>query len=542
MTEKNLLTNFFLFDEKTLKFKNTIGSGSYGNIHKASTVENENFVVKQNFIVKEIDFIGSIKELDLLIKLKKHPFIIDIKGISIGNPFKNKIGKKDKKGVKTDDIFFLFDEALGDLEKFIYDFDLDMNYKKLMFAQLLLGMEYIHSKGIVHRDLKPSNLLWTGLGDKSLIRRLKICDFGLSKPNCFQESSTPRTVTEAYRAPEISLCYNFYNDKSDIWSIACIFYEILCKDSFISIKEKKILESKLLQKILCKIPRQPSKETVQKMDKLEMLKNYVQSPDKDIDKILNIDIETKKMFDTNHTDGYFLFKDLLLKMLEFDPEKRISATECLNHDFFNPYRNLINDIRKTYPIIYKRNEIINIYRCNEREYIFNLVLSIYEKKNELRWYKHQILFLSLDMFDRYLHYLSKIKKIPSFLTQYETTNTNKKEEFMNRKTIELHYYVCLYISYKYYNVMSVKLGFCSFINYSQSINSETMEMAKNFEKYLLQTVFEFNIYRQTLLNSLDLSNIYLDNNDLKQLLIFYKNYNSGETLNEKIVEDFLDKK
>lgn len=82
----------------------------------------------------------------------------------------------------------------------------------------------MHSANIMHRDLKPSNILI------NLDCYLKICDFGLSRG--FGEvdeylKKTAYVVTRWYRAPEVSLLIKSYNQSLDMWSVGCIFAELL---------------------------------------------------------------------------------------------------------------------------------------------------------------------------------------------------------------------------------------------------------------------------------------------------------------------------
>ena len=90
--------------------------------------------------------------------------------------------------------------------------------------QLLRGLKYIHSANVLHRDLKPSNLLVNENCD------LKITDFGLSRgvnPSDCLDFLTEYVVTRWYRAPEIVLSSDTYTKAVDMWSVGCIFAELL---------------------------------------------------------------------------------------------------------------------------------------------------------------------------------------------------------------------------------------------------------------------------------------------------------------------------
>ena len=105
--------------------------------------------------------------------------------------------------------------------------DLSPDHHQFFLYQLLRGLKFVHSAKVFHRDLKPKNIL------ANSDCKLKICDFGLARPaldpNPYHTIYwTDYVATRWYRAPE--LCGSFfarYSPAIDIWSVGCIFAEIL---------------------------------------------------------------------------------------------------------------------------------------------------------------------------------------------------------------------------------------------------------------------------------------------------------------------------
>ena len=115
---------------------------------------------------------------------------------------------------------------------------------KLIFRQLIEGIQYIHSNSIVHRDIKLDNILI------DLSNTVKICDFGVSKKIKPNDIMYDHCGTPAYIAPEIIMNKGYKGFACDIWSAGVTLYYMLSgtqpfKESNISKLQANILEKKL---------------------------------------------------------------------------------------------------------------------------------------------------------------------------------------------------------------------------------------------------------------------------------------------------------
>ncbi|KDD74294.1 protein kinase [Helicosporidium sp. ATCC 50920] len=99
----------------------------------------------------------------------------------------------------------------------------DMRLVKNYVYQMLQGIAFCHSHRILHRDLKPQNLLI----DRAT-NTLKLADFGLARAfGVPVRAYTHEVITLWYRAPEILLGSKHYSTPVDLWSIGCIFAEMV---------------------------------------------------------------------------------------------------------------------------------------------------------------------------------------------------------------------------------------------------------------------------------------------------------------------------
>ncbi|KAJ1341150.1 hypothetical protein BSLG_004273 [Batrachochytrium salamandrivorans] len=112
-----------------------------------------------------------------------------------------------------------------------------------LFCQIGLALNHIHSLNILHRDLKTNNILVSGCGRYKV---LKIGDFGISKIMSTAASAETVVGTPAYISPE--LCEGKpYNEKSDIWALGCVLYEMICLKKMFSAHNLPALVLRILR-------------------------------------------------------------------------------------------------------------------------------------------------------------------------------------------------------------------------------------------------------------------------------------------------------
>lgn len=186
---------------------------------------------------------------------------------------------------------------------------------KTLVIQLVSGVQYLHDNWILHRDLKTSNLLLNNRG------QLKIADFGMAR--YFGDpppKMTQLVVTLWYRSPELLLGAEKYGTAVDMWSIGCIFGELLSKEPLLQGKNEVDELSKIFE--LCGIPTEetwPGFKRLPNARSLRLPKNPVSQGSV---------LRAKFPFLTSSGSA------LLTSLLALNPAARPSAKEVLEHPFF----------------------------------------------------------------------------------------------------------------------------------------------------------------------------------------------------------------
>jgi len=202
--------------DKRYAVQKFVGCGSYGVVCAAVDMHDpqRNLVaIKKigNVFKNETTAKRTLREIKLLLHFD-HENVISIRDLMCGS-------------ADCSDLYVVTHLMDTDLHKVIRSPQpLSDQHVQYFLYQLLRGLKYIHSCNVLHRDLKPSNLLVNENCD------LKITDFGLSRgvnPSDCLDFLTEYVVTRWYRAPEIVLSSDTYTKAVDMWSVGCIFAELL---------------------------------------------------------------------------------------------------------------------------------------------------------------------------------------------------------------------------------------------------------------------------------------------------------------------------
>lgn len=277
-----------------------IGEGTYGVVYKAKDKVTGSLVaLKKIRLESESEGVPStaIREIALLKELN-HTNVVRLIDVV----------HSDKK------LYLVFEYLYQDLKKLMdasHPAGLPLPLVKSYLWQLLQGIAYCHSHRVLHRDLKPQNLLIDTEGN------IKLADFGLARAfGVPLRTYTHEVVTLWYRAPEILLGTKFYSTSVDVWSIGCIFAEMLTRRALF-----------------------PGDSEI---DQLFRVFRTLGTPDDRIWPGVTHLPDYKSSFPkwTAQDIGKFVpcldheGQDLLLKLLTYHPEKRVSARDALNHHYF----------------------------------------------------------------------------------------------------------------------------------------------------------------------------------------------------------------
>lgn len=222
------------------------------------------------------------------------------------------------------DIYLVFEFMETDLHAVIRARILEDIHKQYIIYQLLKTLKYLHSAELLHRDMKPSNLL---LNSDCL---MKVADFGLARSILMLEREqvskpvlTDYIATRWYRAPEILLGSTKYTKGVDMWSVGCILGELIL--------EKPIFPGNSTMNQLERIIA-----VVGKPSPADIAATNSQFAETMLESLGRI---VPKSFQELCPKASPEAIDLMVNLMKFNPNERMSAEQALNHPYVTSFHN-----------------------------------------------------------------------------------------------------------------------------------------------------------------------------------------------------------
>ncbi|MCJ1380730.1 kinase subunit of RNA polymerase II carboxy-terminal domain kinase I [Xylographa soralifera] len=283
--------------------ESVVGSGTYGKVFKAIHVYTKSLVALKKIRMegeKDGFPVTAVREIKLLQSLK-HDNIVSLQEVM----------------VEKNDCFMVFEYLSHDLTGLLNHptFKLEQSHKKHLAKQLFEGLDYLHRRGVLHRDIKAANILVSNTG------QLKLADFGLARfyAKRRQLDYTNRVITIWYRPPELLLGETQYGPAVDIWSAACVMIEIFTKHAIFPGDGGEINQLEKVYNILG-TPTRAEWPGLVDMAWFELLRPTEKKPN----------VFAEKYRDRLTPEAF----ELMQAMLLYDPAKRPTAGDVLEHPYF----------------------------------------------------------------------------------------------------------------------------------------------------------------------------------------------------------------
>eukprot|EP00741_Cyanophora_paradoxa_P005123 tig00000863_g4965.t1 len=275
-----------------------VGEGTYGNVFLATDKLTGRTValkkIKAGDVKEGVNF-TALREIKLLQELR-HPNVVELLDVFSRNG----------------SVYLVFEFLETDLDAVIRDSSLILYEADIKAYMLMLmrGVLACHDSWILHRDLKPDNLLIAPDG------QLKIADFGLARMfGSPDRNLSNQVVTRWYRAPELFFGAKKYGAAVDMWAVGCIFAELMLR-----------------------VPYFPGESDIDQLAKIFAALGTPTDADWPGMRELPGYVEFEEF---RGTPFRILFKaasdqalDLLGRLLTYNPAKRITAAEALQHPYF----------------------------------------------------------------------------------------------------------------------------------------------------------------------------------------------------------------
>jgi serine/threonine protein kinase len=290
-----------------------IGAGGFGEVYKARDRATHDFVALKLILWGNHGGNGfpetTIREIKLAQELR-HPNISCLREVFF-DPRKR-------------DVYLVLEYCEFDLGKLIRITPLSVAQVKSYMRQILTAVYVCHCHRVYHRDLKPINILVTA-GN-----RIQLADFGLAQKIPQRErrgKQTFRVITLFYRPLELLLQSRSYGEEVDVWSLGCIFYEMIKRQELFrpNLPDDNDIQNEMMQAMeivrICGPPEAVWPEVV-KLPEYKMIRG-AKEKGQGLDEFLTRELPP----------SYIEAKPLLLKLLRIRPSERCTVREALDDPF-----------------------------------------------------------------------------------------------------------------------------------------------------------------------------------------------------------------
>ena len=282
------------------------GEGTFSEVLKAQNIKDNKYhaikCMKNHF--ESIDQVNNLREIQALRRLSPHPHIVKLEEVLYDQP-----------SGRLALVFELMDANLYEIIRGRRHYLKPELIRSFMY-QLMKAMDHMHNKGIFHRDIKPENILVDNSTD------LKLADFGSCRGIYSKQPYTEYISTRWYRAPECLLTDGYYGSEMDMWGIGCVFFEITSL-----------------------YPLFPGSN---ELDQIHRIHKILGTPSADVLEVFKRKGAAHLDFNFAKEDGTSIAKliphappeavDLMCKMLSYEPGRRITARQALQHVYFRDLR------------------------------------------------------------------------------------------------------------------------------------------------------------------------------------------------------------
>nr|AAC48318.1 cdc2-related protein kinase 1 [Trypanosoma cruzi] len=288
-----------------------IGEGTYGVVYRArDTATGATVALKRIRLDTEEEGVPctAIREISLLKELR-HANIVKLLDVCHSESR----------------LTLVFEYMELDLKKYMdqEEGNLDAATIQDFMRDLLNGVRFCHDRNVLHRDLKPPNLLI------SREKSLKLADFGLGRAFGIPvKKFTHEVVTLWYRSPDVLLGSTQYGTPVDIWSVGCIFAEMVIGAPLFAGKNDA---DQLLR--IFRFLGTPNNQVWPSMNQYPNSTNMLFKPEF----LQNLAAECETQFRT--VPAYAKLGpggiDLLRRLLKYEPSERLTAAQALEHPYFS---------------------------------------------------------------------------------------------------------------------------------------------------------------------------------------------------------------